>query len=120
MKDIKPGLWEALFGGHLGPNESYIHNAAMETSEELGIEVNEKDLIPYKILKSDEPTHKEFQHIFALVLNNQHEFKFEKEEVDQLSWQDINKLKEILVNKKHDQWVKKPWDEEILIWLSFL
>lgn len=86
-------------------------------SEELGIKVNENDLIPYKILKSDKPTHKEFQQIFALVLDNKKNFRFEKDEIDQLLWRDIKEVKSILVDKKDENWVQKPWDKRVLNWL---
>lgn len=120
-KDVNPGKWEAFFGGHLSPNENYLHNAANETSEELGIAVNEKDFISYKVFKSDKPNHKEFQHVFALILNkNLNEFQFEKEEIDQLQWKDLNEVRKILVNIKDKLWVKKPWDDELLNWLLTL
>lgn len=119
-KDIRPGAWEAFFGGHLAPNEDYKQNAASELSEELGIKVNENNLISYKVLKSDKPTHKEFQHIFALILDENQKFQFEKVEIEQLSWKDIKEVENILVNKKDDGWVQKPWDKEVLSWLASL
>lgn len=120
-KDVKPGFWEAFFGGHLAPNEEYIHNAIQESNEELGFKINKEDLIPYKIFKSDKPTHKEFQHIFALRLNKAiDELHFEKEEIDELKWIDIDKVKKILSDLEVENWVKKPWDEEVLSWLTTL
>lgn len=121
-KDVKPGFWEAFFGGHLAPNEDYKHNAIQESKEELGIEINQDNLIPYKVLKSDKPTHKEFQHIFALLLDNKDisELYFEKEEIDQLKWVDLNEVRKILVDPEVENWVKKPWDEEVLNWLKTL
>lgn len=118
-KDVNPGMWEAFFGGHLAPEEDYAHNAAGEAGEELGIVVSEKDLIPYKIFKSDKPNHKEFQHIFALLLDkNIREFHFEKEEIDQLKWINLKVIREILVDREDKRWVIKPWDEEVIDWLS--
>lgn len=120
-KDVKPGFWEAFFGGHLAPNEDYKYNAVHESGEELGITVNLDTLIPYKVLKSDKPTHKEFQHIFALILNKDvSELHFEKEEIDQLKWIDLNEVRKILTDPKVDDWVKKPWDEDVLNWLIML
>lgn len=120
-KDINPGIWEAFFGGHLEPNEEYRHNAAKEVSEELGIKIYQKDLIFYKVLESNKPNHKEFQGIFALVLNkDQNKFQFEKDEIDQLIWKNIEELKKILVDEKDPNWIKKPWDREILEWLKTL
>lgn len=118
-KDIKPGMWEAFFGGHLAPDEAYFENALAELKEELGIYVNEASLIPYKILKSDKPTHKEFQHVFAVILEEKTvNFQFEKDEIDQLQWLDIDKVREILVDKNDSKWVYKPWDDEVFNWLN--
>lgn len=120
-KDVKPGFWEAFFGGHLAPTEEYRHNAFQEANEELGIKVYQEDLIPYKVLKSDKPTHKEFQHVFALILNKDiSELHFEKEEIDELKWVAINEVRKILADQKVENWVKKPWDEEVLNWLETL
>lgn len=120
-KDTKPGMWEAFFGGHLAPGEEYKENAAKEVKEELGVSVNLNELIPYKVFKSDKPTHKEFQHVFTLILeSSQNNFNFEKEEIDQLSWKDIEEIKTILLDKKDSHWVQKPWDEEVLNWLLIL
>lgn len=118
-KDINPGIWEAFFGGHLLPNEKYAHNAAHEMSEELGLNVTKVSIIPYRVLKSDKPGHKEFQGIYASILNNnQNQFKFEQDEIDELKWIDIDEIKDILVVKKENNWVKKPWDEEVINWLQ--
>lgn len=120
-KDVKPGYWEAFFGGHLAPKQEYKSNAAIEASEELGVVINEDNLIPYKILKSDKPAHKEFQHVFALILNMDiSKFHFEKEEIDQLKWNSINEVRKILTDPKVESWVKKPWDEEVLKWIKTL
>ncbi len=120
-KDMKPGFWAAFFGGHLAPNEEYKHNAVQESSEELGIEINENALIPYKILKSDKPTHREFQHVFALILSKEiEEFSFEEEEIEQLKWIDVNEVRRILADPKIENWVKKPWDEAVVSWLKTL
>jgi len=117
QKDIKPGFWEAFFGGHLAPGEDYLENAAKEASEELGILIDKRDLIPYKILKSDKPTHKEFQYICAFIVRDNIEFRVETDEVDELAWKSIDEVKDILIVKKESNWVRKPWDEDVLNWL---
>jgi isopentenyldiphosphate isomerase len=120
-KDIKPGFWTTFFGGHLAPDETYMHNAIQECKEELGITIAEENLIPYKIQSSDKPTHKEFQHIFALILNKDlSKLHFEKEEIDQLQWIDLSKVRKILTDQTINNWVKKPWNEEVLDWLEIL
>lgn len=119
-KDIRPGEWEAFFGGHLAPEEEYKHNAIIELSEELGIKVKENNLIPYKTLKSDKPTHKEYQGIFAYILDEEQDFKYEKDEIDQLVWKDIEEVRGILLNNNTKNWIQKPWDQEALEWLNKL
>lgn len=119
LKDVNPGKWEAFFGGHLAPNEEYLHNAASEMRQELGMTVDNNDLIPYKVFKSDKPNHKEFQQIFALYLEHvPGKFNVEKEEVEDLSWKTIDEVKSFLVVQKDSQWVLKPWDEQVLEWLN--
>lgn len=119
-KDVKPGFWEAFFGGHLSPDESYLSNAQLELEQETGIKIREKDLHPYKIFKS-ESSHKEFQHVFGLVLDyGNTNFQFEKEEIDELKWVELEEVRKILVIEKNENWVKKPWDEEVLNWLLTL
>lgn len=121
LKDMKPGFWEAFFGGHLTPNQEYIDNAVKELNEELGVSISEQDLIPYKVFKSDKPTHREFQQVFACKINGDIDsFKFEKEEVYQIKWIDIEDVREILLVKKSPDWVQKQWDREVLNWLSIL
>ncbi len=118
-KDIKPGFWEAFFGGHLAPNEDYKESAKKESTEELGVIIKEEQLIPYQIMSSNKLTHKEFQHIFALVLDKDiSELHFEKEEIDELEWIDLKEVRKILADEKVENWVKKPWDKEVLTWLA--
>lgn len=122
QKDQNPGKWEAYFGGHLGPNEDHTESAVREVSEELGQSVTADQLIPYPyIVKSDKPTHREFQYIFTVFLNNDSsKFKFEQEEIDELTWVDFETVKKILLETKEENWVQKPWDQEILNWIATL
>src|SRR6266700_3262766 len=108
-KDTKPGLWEAFFGGHLHPHDSYINSAVVELSEELGIAVQKENLIPYKTFKSDKPTHREFQRTFVYKIDrNDTNFYFEKEEIDQIKWIDFEELKNYLLITNDPTWVHKP------------
>jgi len=114
-KDLKPGMWEAFFGGHLHPKETYLDNALEELSEELGIIVQKENLIAYKIFKSDKPSHKEFQHSFIYKLDREDtEFHFEKEEIDEIRWYDFETVKRLLLVTNDLHWVHKSWDKEML------
>lgn len=120
-KDIKPGFWESFFGGHMAPKENYLDSAVKECNEELGITITKDTLIPYKLFKSDKPTHKEFHYLFALIINKEaSDFNFEKEEIDEVTWFDIIEIKKILADPNVKNWVKKPWDQEILAWIEML
>ena len=122
LKDQHPGKWEAFFGGHLSPNEDYTESAVREASEELGLKVTKNQLTPYSsVLKSDKQTHKEFQYVFALFLDeDSNNFQFEKEEIDELKWVDLEEVRKILLETKEENWVKKAWDKEVLGWLTEL
>lgn len=122
LKDQNPGKWEAYFGGHLGHKENPTESAAREASEELGQFIAADQLIPYShVVKSDKPTHREFQYIFVVFLNDDSsKFKFEQEEIDELKWIDLDEVRKVLLETKAENWVKKPWDQEVLNWLITL
>lgn len=114
-KDMKPGYWEAFFGGHLKTGEEYDDNAALELTEELGIPILTKQLNFYKIMKSTKITHKEFQAIYLYKTERDDTlFPFEKDEIDTIAWFSWEKLYTILLNDQDNNWVRKPWDKEIL------
>lgn len=122
QKDQHPGEWEAYFGGHLGPNEDSTESAVRELSEELGQSIRVDQLTAYPdIVRSDKPTHREFQYIFAVFLHDDNsKFEFEKEEIDELQWIDLDEVKRILVEVKDKNWVRKPWDQKVLDWIITL
>ena len=120
-KDLEPGKWETFFGGHLHPTDTYLENAIQELSEELGISVQKDTLIPYKIFKSDKPKHKEFQHSFVYKIDREDvDFHFEKEEIDEVKWFNLEEIKTYLLLTNDTHWVHKPWDEEMLNWIEQL
>jgi isopentenyl-diphosphate Delta-isomerase len=120
-KDQKPGFWEAFFGGHVGPGEAYLDNAAEELHQELGIPVAKEKLIPFKIFKGGKIGHKEFLHVFAYVIDTDSiDFPFEEEEVDELKWVPLEEIRKILLIDQNPTWVHKSWDEETIEWLERL
>jgi isopentenyl-diphosphate delta-isomerase len=121
-KDIKPGMWEAFLGGHLGPGDDYSQAAVAEIGEELGITVSDRDLAFYQVLSSDKSSHKEFQAIFGLVIGARpaDKFVFELEEIAQLRWYELTEVKTILLDEERSDWVHKPWDADVLTWLAGL
>lgn len=117
LKDSFPGFWESFFGGHVEAGQEYVDTAVSELNEELGIRTAENDLIPYKIYKS-EPD-KEFQSVYKFEWNGEiSKLNFEKDEVDELKWLDINQLKTVVLEDKNLRWVYKGYMEEIFNWLQ--
>lgn len=120
-KDMNPGLWETAFGGHLAPDETYLQNAENELSEELGITALKENFIFYEILPYGNNNHKKFEALFAYEIDTEKtNFSVEKEEVDEIQWLDLEKIKTILLTENNPQWVHNPWDEEMLRWLRLL
>jgi len=120
-KDINPGFWEAAFGGHLTPDETYLQNAQRELSEELGIKALEENFIFHEIFPSGNTIHKKFEAIFEYELDREDvNFSIENEEVDVIQWFDYEKIKSILLEENNPQWIHNSWDGEILRWLELL
>ena len=113
LKDMNPGKWEALFGGHIQAGQDYIDSAIIELKEELGITATKKELHFFKVHKSFE--HKEFENIHYLLWNgNIQDIQLEEEEVDQVKWFEIDQLFDLLVKKKSKDWSKFGYEEELL------
>ncbi len=123
-KDVKPGKWESFFGGHLLAGEEYLDSAVKETTEELGIAVDPKELEFFKVYKSDEPTwrgqaHRQFKYIFRLKKERDAgDFPYEKDEIDDLRWVFIAEIRKIIVDEKNTDWSLPGYAEEVLDWLQ--
>jgi len=63
------GKWSSAVSGHVERGESYEEAAIREAKEELGLEINEKELI--KIVKTDpcKETNNEFVVLFTYLMN---------------------------------------------------
>lgn len=113
LKDMNPGKWEALFGGHIKAGQGYVENALEELQEELGIIAAQDDLHFFTIHKSEK--HKEFEGIYYLLWNgNISDLYLEEDEVDQVKWFEINELMEVLVMKKDTNWSRFGYEEDLL------
>jgi isopentenyldiphosphate isomerase len=44
-KDLSPGMWECIFGGHLAPGQEAANGAVAELEEETGISSQESDMV---------------------------------------------------------------------------
>lgn len=112
LKDSHPGMWEANFGGHLGPSDDFLENAVAEVNEELGLQKEKKDLIFFEIYKSD--NEKEFQGVYFTKWDGDiGSLSLEEAEVEKVLWKDILELEQLF--KSNDpQWVQHGYELRLL------
>jgi len=65
-----PNKWDISSAGHVRAGESLIEGAKREAYEELGINIDEKELEFVGINKSNKPHNKEFQYIYLYRFND--------------------------------------------------
>lgn len=117
QKDTKPGVWEAYFGGHLAPGETYESCAVKEVDEELGISISSSDLHMFMIHKCG--TDKEFQAIFVLRWDgDDSQLTKEKAEVEKIEWLSLETLKDNLLTKPKPDWSHHEYQWHMLDFLS--
>lgn len=123
-KDVKPGKWEAFFGGHLLAGEEYLDSAVKETGEELGIAALPGEFEFFKVYKSDEDSgrgypHRQFKYIFRLKRDGDAgDFKYEEDEIDELKWMPFFEVRKIIVEEKDPNWSLPGYAQEVFDWLQ--
>jgi len=116
LKDFNPGMWESFFGGHLGPDEVYDVGAAKELREELGIHANKEDLTLFTIFKHD--LYREFRGVFVFLWDGKLDtIVREEEEVDEVAWIDLARLKESYANEP-EKWTPSGYEKELFAYLE--
>lgn len=87
-KKSHPNCWDISGAGHIRAGESVIDGAIRELKEELGVEVEEKDLEYIATIKSTKnPKNMEFGYVYLLKCNNQvEEYIFEDNEVSEVKY----------------------------------
>ena len=101
-KDLYPNKWDISVGGHIMSKESDIEAAKRELKEELGIESNDiKFIKKYKEeLNNNGVDSKEIVSIFIMYLDNNKEFKLQKEEVGNVKWFTKVEMEKLIKDKK--------------------
>ena len=91
-KDVAPGKWDTSVGGHVNPGEDILEAAKREMKEELGISDCRLDYM-YDYLFSNH-IESELVSTFSCMYNG--EFLFNKDEIDEIAFWDMKKIKENL------------------------
>ena len=117
LKDSNPGKWEPFFGGHLGPNVTYIDGAKIEVEEELGLKLDSVNLDLWKTYKNERG--KEFQGVFVYKWDDDaNNLTFEAEEIDQIKWIPFDEVKNSVLSKEDNNWSKIGYEEELFKYLA--
>jgi isopentenyldiphosphate isomerase len=91
-KDVAPGKWDTSVGGHVNPGEEILEAARREMKEELGVAGCALNYL-YSYLFSNH-TESELVSTFSCEYNGR--FLFNKDEIDEIAFWDIDKIRENL------------------------
>jgi len=104
-KDSHPGLWDVSAAGHIGVSESVLEGAVRETSEELGIEPGENDLLHIGtrrctlVSRHGRFIDREFTDIYLYFFEkSMYDLFPDPEEIEELRFYEIDVLKRLLRN----------------------
>lgn len=91
LKD-NPGKWDQSVGGHVDENEDYISAARRETSEELGIDIDDFKSLGKFYVERPAPggTVRRFQAVFECKWNGS--VKYDKSEITEIKWFTIKEI----------------------------
>lgn len=116
-KKVFPGLWDISVAGHIGAGESVLSSAKREVFEEIGLDLEEKDLIKIST-RVHQVSHKngiqdnEHHHVFIAELKVPlSTLKIQEEEVADIKLFDLSILKDtknlenILLSRFHNYYV---------------
>lgn len=91
-KDVAPGKWDTSVGGHINPDEDIFKAARREMEEELGISDCSLDYL-YNYLFSNNI---ESELVSTFSCQYKGKFSFNKDEIDEIAFWDMKKIKENL------------------------
>ncbi len=113
-KKVLPGLWDISAAGHIGAGESVITAAKREVSEELGLQLEDKELMKigtrvHQISHPNGIQDNEIHHVFLAELKKDFEsLQAQKAEIDAIQLFDLEvlrttkNLENILLPRFHD------------------
>lgn len=98
-KKVFPGLWDISVAGHIGAGEDVITSAKREVFEEIGLELQERDLIKigtriHQVSHANGIQDNEHHHVFIAELKVPlSTLTIQEEEVDAIKLYDLSTLK---------------------------
>lgn len=113
-KKVFPGLWDISVAGHVGAGEEILTSARREVKEEIGLDLQEKDLVKigtriHQISHSNGIQDNEYHHVYIAELKAPlSTLKIQKEEVDAIKLFDLSdlknteKLENVLLSRFHE------------------
>ena len=112
-KKTHPNCWDISGAGHIKAGESVVDGAIRELKEELGVEVEEKDLQYIVTIKSTKnPKNMEFQYVYLLNCNKEiEEYIFEDNEVSEVKYVTIEEM-ELIKEHNDSNYTFCNWENE--------
>jgi isopentenyldiphosphate isomerase len=116
-KKVFPGLWDISVAGHIGAGESVLSSAKREVFEEIGLELEDKDLIKigtrvHQVSHANGIQDNEHHHVFIAELKVPlTELTIQKEEVADIKLfnlsilKDTKNLENVLLSRFHSYYV---------------
>lgn len=98
-KETFPSFWDVSVAGHVMSGESILDGALREVKEEIGLDINKKNLLQVDVRKNvnihpNGIKDREFQHVFICeLLADFNDLKIQKEEVDDIALITLDNLK---------------------------
>lgn len=113
-KKVFPGLWDISVAGHIGAGEKILESAKREVFEEIGLELEEKDLIKigtriHQVKHKNGIIDNEHHHVFIAELKTPlSRLTIQKEEVSDIKLFNLSALKNtknlenVLISRFHE------------------
>ncbi|MGB7566610.1 MAG: NUDIX domain-containing protein [Chitinivibrionales bacterium] len=105
-KESFPNLWDISCAGHIAAGQTSINAAIREVREELGVAIQEKDLVFLFTVKSRFIQHaglfidNEINDVYLVEKNlSFSEIHLQEEEISEIKWISIDNLKEALLSE---------------------
>lgn len=106
----------SITAGHVAIKEDEAISAIREVKEEIGLSINEKELIFIDVYKNDQEYNKCFSYTYLARTNKKiEEMKIQEDEVSELKYVSVDELEERIKNADDEiGFVRKPYIKTIL------